>query len=59
MIANRFVHGDGFAGQGGFIHGRVAFQHRAIHRDGLARPDDEHIALFYLGNGHDTLLSAG
>ena len=47
-IADSFVHRDGFAGQSGFIHCRLAVHDHTVHRNGLARSDHEDFTDFDL-----------
>ncbi len=51
MVASGFVDGDWFAGDGGFIDGRVAFGDFAVDGDFCAWFDDNGVANFYFVNG--------
>ena len=53
MVAGCLIHRDGFAGQGRFVHSRMAFQYRTVHRDTLAGTNHEHVALLHLGDRDD------
>jgi hypothetical protein len=43
-VAGVFVHRNGFAGEHGFVHGRVAVGDLAVHGDAFARSDQQRIA---------------
>ena len=50
-IARVFFRGNAFAGEHGFVHGRVAFNDFPVNRNFFARPDDYDIAFNYFING--------
>ena len=54
--ARGLVHGDALPGQGCLIHRAGAFQHHAVHRNALPRPDHEYITLADLPDGHRHFL---
>ena len=54
-IARSLIHGDGFAGERGFVHRRLTLQHHAVHGNALTRANHKDIALLHLRNGHRLL----
>ena len=48
LIPRALLHGDGFSGEGGLVHGGQALHHLAIHGDGLPGPHQEQVAHHHL-----------
>ena len=43
-VAGGLLHGNGFAGERAFVHGRAALEHHAVNGDGLAGAHTQHLA---------------
>ena len=52
FVAGFFVRRNGFAGEHGFVHGRLTFKHHAVHRHAVAGAERDAIADFEFGNGN-------
>ena len=56
-VPGGLVHRDALAGEGGFIDRAGPLHHHAVHRNGLAGPDQEQISLDHLVDGDGDLLA--
>jgi len=59
FAAGFFVHWHRFAGEHGFIHGGITFDHHAIHRHAVAGAQRDQIADLQFGNGDFNFLLVG
>ena len=56
-VPRLLVHGDGLAGEGGFVHGGCALGDHAVHGDGAAGADQQHVTQLDLLHRHFDLFA--